>query len=75
MVFYLTLPRYALAIRPIGLIRPIRPIRSTYLHYPPAYLLAAYLAALPTSSARQLGLPALPPAYLLALSALLAPQM
>ena len=45
MVFYLTLPHYALAIRPIGLIRPIRPTHTTrpptYLHYPPAYLSAS----------------------------------
>lgn len=50
MVFYLTLPHYALAIRPIGLIRPVRPTLPT---------LPARLPTLPTSSARQLGLPAL----------------
>ena len=99
MVFYLTLAHYALAIRPIGLIGPIRPtyttrpptsslptrpapLRSsyqtywtywtyqtylpTYLHYPPAYLLAAYLPAY------LLALPALP-TYLLARPASPAP--
>ena len=55
MVFYLTLAHYALAIRPIGLIGPIRP---TYTTRPPTSSLPTRL---PASSTRPTHLSASPP--------------